>query len=41
MRLRLYRYTVPVPSPHKLAFPAIVITGAALIAAALALAGTR
>jgi hypothetical protein len=40
MRLRLSRYAVHLPSPHKLAIPAIVIVSAALIAAALAFAGT-
>jgi hypothetical protein len=41
MRLPLYRYAVPLPSLHKLAIPAIVIISSALIAAALAFAGTR
>jgi hypothetical protein len=41
MRLRLYRYAVPLQSSHKLAIPAIVIIGAVLIAAALSFSGTR
>jgi hypothetical protein len=41
LRLPLYRYAVPLPSLHKLAIPVIVIISSALIAAALAFAGTR